>query len=173
MLEHTRHKSETGYIAFECPKRGWWIDSSRRGTFLVDNTGRLKTTIPRGDNIRFIASYLYNNPCSKSADIRKALMLWRGVMVTDKSRGYYSSYFYDKYLGKWYYDKLFTKIRPFEGMRGIRLNLTIEGMQHVDLDLCDKLKNIDGELRPRTLLFIQEPDDIDKMEGYLYDEIIQ
>jgi len=44
----------------------------------------------RGDNLRFIASYLYENPGSRYTDILRALCKFRGKKY---DRGMYSQYF--------------------------------------------------------------------------------
>ena len=157
---------------FRCPKRNVHFLIKNRGTFLVDNGGLLRTRVPRKDNIKFIASYLYSNPCSKSATIRKALLQWRGIRVSDKTRGQYTSYFYDFHHGKWYYKKLWEKIKPQKPMAyGTRLNLTLEGMKYVDFELAEKLKVFDFTI-DRVKFFITDRDDIEKLEGHKYKSII-
>ena len=156
---------------FICQKRNKTINTNIRGTFLVDNSGNLRTKIPRKDNLKFISTYLYNNPCAKSSDVRRALLQWRGIRVNDESRGQYASYFYDRYCGVWYYNKLWQKIKPLKGLQGIRLNLTLEGMTYVDFQLSEKLKSFDFK-KNRVMLFIESLEDIEKLEGFKYLNII-
>ena len=66
---------------------------SIRGKYLVCNYGHLYERIPRGENIEFIANYIFANPGCIPNECRKALLQWRGFKQCDESRGQYASYF--------------------------------------------------------------------------------
>jgi len=151
-----------------CQKRNMHVNMLARGTFVVDNSGRIQTKVKRGENLRFIASYLNVFPCSTAGDVRRALMGWRGIAFKDETRGQYASYFWDKYSYKWYYKKIWKRFKGDDGK--LRLNLKLSGMHLVDHELCEKIKN--GHSK-RTLVFVHNLEDIEKMEGYKYDAIIQ
>ena len=93
-----------------------------------------------GENISFIASYLFENPGARSGEIRKALCENNGVEWTTptKMRGQYTSYFCTGWIGgpwKWpknptgrYWKRVF---RP-DGKSGYML--TLEGISKVNLE---------------------------------------
>ena len=128
------------------------VSESIRGTFLVDNSGKLQLRIPRGENIVFIASYIYSNPCCKVGDCRRALLQWRGIKVCDQSRGQYNSYFYDYWSYKWYHHKNWSKIKDSSGKQ--RLQLTSNGMGLVDLDLADKIQKATSQNEDRVRFIV-------------------
>ena len=49
--------------------------------------------IKQGDNIKFICTYLFNNPGAKPAQVRRALCVARGIDATARP-GYYAAYVY-------------------------------------------------------------------------------
>jgi hypothetical protein len=50
-------------------------------------------SVPNGENIRFVCTYLWANPGAKGPEIRRALMDARGIPNDPKIRkGYYTSY---------------------------------------------------------------------------------
>ena len=87
-----------------------FINRDIRGKYLVDNSGILRERMPRGENIRFIANYVFANPCVGANECRRALLQWRGFKQCDDSRGQYASYFYDRYHYKWYHSKVWSEI---------------------------------------------------------------
>ena len=112
--------------------------SKLRGTFVVDNDRKFIHRIKRGDNVKWIIAFLYNNPCIGAHECKKALMAWRGYEISDKSRGQYASYFYDYYSQRWYYSKLW-KVAYMPGDKKKRMVLTAHGMGLVDLSLSEKI----------------------------------
>jgi hypothetical protein len=142
-----------------------------RGTFLVDNQGRLQTKMKRNENKEWIINYLYANPCAGLNECRKALLKWRGIRDCDDSRGQYSSYFYDHYCYKWYHKKDWVKFKDSKGK--LRARLTIAAMAKVDIDFANKLAAWNKDGVERTKLWVDNPDDIENMIGYKYDDIIQ
>lgn len=151
-----------------CPKRRIHINMKNRGTFVVDNKGRLQTKVKRGENLVFIASYLNVYPCSTAGEVRHAMMRWRGIACKDETRGQYASYFWDAYKHKWYYNKLWKKFKDESGK--LRLNLRLEGMGLIDHKLCEEIKKGNSV---RSFMFINDLEDVEKMEGYKYNAIIQ
>ena len=129
-----------------------------RGKYLIDNSGILRERMPRGENIRFIANYIFANPCVGANECRRALLQWRGFKQCDDSRGQYASYFYDYYAKKWYHNKRWTHIKDDKGKH--RMILTSEGLSLVDDELQKSLKEWDGSSR-----------DIVDLEGVPYDEL--
>lgn len=144
------------------------VDDHIRGTFLVDNSGRLQTRIPRGENISFIVNYLYSNPCSRLSDCRRALLLWRGIKLCDQSRGQYASYFYDRYAHKWWYEKRWQKIVDKNGKK--RALLTPLGMSMVDLEFARKIKGVTSSGKERIRITVPESQ-IGVLAGKKYDHI--
>ena len=112
--------------------------SNLRGTFVVDNDRKLVERIKRGDNIKWIIAFLYSNPCARAHECKRALLAWRGYEVSDRSRGQYASYFYDRYSQRWYYDKIW-KVECMPGDKKKRMVLTAHGMGLVDLSLSEKI----------------------------------
>jgi len=142
-----------------------------RGTYLVDNDEKLQTRIQRGQNKKFIISYLYANPCVVANRCRKDLLRWRGYVVSDSSRGQYASYFYDEYYHKWYHKKFWNSTVDESGNR--RLNLTVEGMANVDLELAERIKAWQSEsLQERTRILISDHETIDHLVGLPYKNIV-
>lgn len=142
-----------------------------RGTYLVDNDEKLQTRIQRGENKKFIISYLYANPCVVANRCRKDLLRWRGYALSDASRGQYSSYFYDHYHHKWYHKKFWHSTVDEFGNR--RLNLTVEGMANVDLDLAERIKTWQSESsEERTRILISDHETIDRLAGLPYRNIV-
>ena len=85
-----------------------WLNRDIRGKYLDDNSGILRERMPRGENFRFIANYVFANPCVGANECRRALLQWRGFKQCDDSRGQYASYFYDRYHYKWYHSKIWN-----------------------------------------------------------------
>ena len=129
-----------------------------RGKYLIDNSGILRERMPRGENIRFIANYIFANPCVGANECRRALLQWRGFRQCDDSRGQYASYFYDYYAKKWYHNKRWKHIKDDKGKH--RMILTPEGLTLVDDELQENLKKWDGSSRG-----------IVDLEGLPYDEL--
>ena len=103
-----------------------------------------RTNVPRGENLTFICSYIFANPGCKVSQVKRALIEARGYEYSDELRGKYSSYFYDYYSRKWYYDKLWSQvwINANQTSRSIKhCFLRSEGMARVDLDLAKRLSN--------------------------------
>jgi hypothetical protein len=153
-----------------CTVRNSHFNSSIRGTFLVDNSGKLQTRVKRGENIQFIVNYLFSNPCAGLNDCRKALMKWRGIKNCDASRGQYASYFYDFYSYKWYHEKKWTVFKDKNGKK--RAKLTVLGMSMVDLIEAKKINDwLKSSPRDRVKIVLNTPEDIDDLTGYYYDNI--
>ncbi len=64
----------------------------------------MKTPFKRGDNLRFIADYLFKTPGSTMTEVRRALCEFRGKGYT---RGQYAQYFAKAYI--------FGNRRPYAG----------------------------------------------------------
>ena len=126
-----------------------WINKDIRGEYLVDNFGTLRKRMPRGENIRFIANYVFANPCTGANECRRALLQWRGFKQCDESRGQYASYFYDRYHYKWYHSKIWDLIKDKGDKK--RMVLNVGGMQLIDSDFQQRLK--DWKREPRAELF--------------------
>lgn len=144
--------------------------SRSRGTFLIDNSGRLKESMPRGENLRFIASYLHAFPCAKASDCRKALILWRGYVGGDDTRGIYASYFYDHYANKWWYSNRWQVVKDKETGKK-RMMLMTGGLLLVDTNLSNKLKTWVPKQRVQIVIEDDNPDEIEKLAGYKYTSI--
>ena len=121
-----------------------FIDIQIRGKFILDNERNLVTRIKKGENIKWIASYLYANPGVGAHECKRALLSWRGFKMCDQSRGQYASYFYDYYAKKWYFNKLWT-VEKFNQDGPKKMILRSEGMGRVDLQLAEKIKQWDGK----------------------------
>ncbi|MAG26749.1 hypothetical protein CMI47_14505 [Candidatus Pacearchaeota archaeon] len=99
---------------------------------------RTKPNPKRGDNIRFLATYLFENPGVTSSECRKALCEERGIFWEGgrQMRGQYTSYFSrTRYSSSWPNppaDRYWTKFRRSDGRIGWKL--TLEGMGWVDTD---------------------------------------
>jgi len=141
-----------------------------RGTFLVDNKGRLQTRMPRGENIKFIINYIFANPCIGANPCRKALLQWRGIKDTDASRGQYASYFYDFYANNWYHKKRWNFIKDSKGNK--RMILTDYALRLVDEEFQKRLKDWDNIPRSQIDMSHAAPEEIEKLKGYEYLEIV-
>ena len=141
--------------------------SSLRGTFLIDNSGRFKESMPRKENLKFIASYLHAFPCAKVSDCKKALVLWRGYVGGDESRGIYASYFYDRYANKWWYNNRWKILKDKETGKK-RMMLTADGLLLVDTKLSNELKTWVPKQRVQIVIKDDNPDEVEKMAGYKY-----
>ena len=108
----------------------------------------------RGENYIWIANYLFLNPCITAANCRKALLLWRGYEVSDRSRGQYASYFYDRWSYKWYYKKYWSFIKQEKNKL---MQLTSMGMSLIDKQLQDRMKSWDHVPRGITNINIDNP----------------
>ena len=92
-----------------------------------------------GENISFIASYLFRYPGAQSGEIRKALCIRNGVEWTTATemRGQYTTYFCTGWIGgasKWPRNpagRYWTRLTRPDGKRGYML--TLEGIAKVDL----------------------------------------
>ncbi len=80
--------------------------------------GDFRKSVPNGENIRFICTYLFNNPGAKGPEIRRALMDARGIpQVPQIRKGYYTSYVHQE----WRY-------KQWERRRGGGFYLTLQGL---------------------------------------------
>ena len=90
----------------------------------------------RGDNIRCIATYLFENPGATSTECRKMLCAERGIEWTTstKMRGQYTSYFSKiRWCSSWPnppFPRYWVRFKRSDGRIGWRL--TLEGMAWVD-----------------------------------------
>lgn len=109
-----------------------------RGTFVVNNKEALVIRMKRGENYKWIANYLFANPCITAGSCRRALLLWRGYNINDRSRGQYASYFYDRWSYQWYYEKYWSFFN--KGNNKI-MQLTPLGMSLFDEELQFRIKN--------------------------------
>lgn len=112
-----------------------------RSDYLYDNSEQLKMVMPRGENIVFIANYIFANPCVIANKCRRALLQWRGFKQCDESRGQYASYFYDYYATKYQHSKRWGFIRDRRGNK--RMVLKTAGLLLIDDDLQKRLKQWD------------------------------
>jgi len=135
-----------------------WINKDIRGKYLVDNSGILRERMPRGENIRFIANYVFANPCVGANECRRALLQWRGFRQCDDSRGQYASYFYDHYHYKWYHSKVWNFMKDERGKR--RMVINPGGLALIDDELQQRLKKWD--MNPRQII---------NLEGASYDKL--
>jgi hypothetical protein len=91
----------------------------------------------RGDNIRFLATYLFEHPGASSGECRKALCEENGIEWegSTQMRGQYTSYFTVGAQGAGWSNpplgRYWTRIKKD---RGTGYMLTIEGMGWVDVD---------------------------------------
>ena len=138
--------------------------SETRGTFLVDNKGLLCQKMKRRENIKWIANYLFVNPCAKVSQCRKDLLLWRGIDVNDSSRGTYCFYFYDKWSYDWYFKKYWEYING----KVKRMHLTTEGLSLYDRDLSERI--IAWNKEPR-IKFIVDDSSRGKFQGKSYQKV--
>ena len=109
-------------------------------------TGRRQ--VRRGDNLRFIASYLFAHPFSKPSEVRKALVRYNRVPLAHHS--HYSEYVYNNCSRKPPYEHLWARATDnmflsgapdYKFSRGrIQLQLTLRGMGHVDMALVERLR---------------------------------
>ena len=101
-------------------------------------TGRRQ--VRRGDNLRFIASYLFAHPFSKPSEVRKALVRYN--RIADAHHSHYSEYVYNNCSRKPPYEHLWARATENErDTRGrIQLQLTLRGMGHVDMALVERLR---------------------------------
>jgi len=143
--------------------------SPLRGSFVIDNDRNFVLRISRGDNIKWIASYLYAHPGAGANQCRRDLLAWRGYELSDKSRGQYASYFYDFYQTRWYHSKLW-KCDYFDGAKKKKLILTSEGFGLVDLDLAKRIAKWDK--RPAVRLVVDEGEE-NIFVGLNHDNIFQ
>ncbi len=99
--------------------------------------------VRRGDNLRFIASYLFVNPFAKPAEVRKALVKYNRIPYAHHS--HYSEYVYNNCGRKPPYEHLWARAtHNTNETRGlIQLQLTTRGMGYVDLSLADRIQNCD------------------------------
>ena len=125
------------------------INHNIRGEYLVDNHGYLQKRMPRRENIKFIANYIFANPCCGANECRKAMLQWRGFKLCDESRGQYASYFYDRYHFQWYHSKIYSFIHGDD--RKKRMVLATQGLSLIDRSFQERLKNWDKS--PRVELF--------------------
>ena len=163
----TSHRRSFNY----CKASGKYRNTDLRGTFLVDNNGRLQTKMGRGENREWIINYLFANPCAGVGECRRALLKWRGFKNCDESRGQYCSYFYDHYSHKWYHQKYWSKFKDKNGK--IRAQLTTLGLSHVDVNFAAELEDWIKNGEERTRLWIDNPHDVQTMQGYKYADIFQ
>jgi|TARA_R110001592_G_scaffold188358_2_gene433469 hypothetical protein len=117
------------------------LKSDLRGTFVIDNEENFRYKMKRGENISWIINYLFLNSCAPVVEVKSMLLLWRGYELSDRSRGQYSSYFYDRWSYKWYFKKYWTFIWNSDSKK--RMQLTPLGMTMVDYELQNKIKNWD------------------------------
>ena len=107
----------------------------------------MRRQVKRGDNLRFIASYLFLHPFAKPAEVRKALVRYNRVPSPHHS--HYSEYVYNNCSRNPPYEHLWARITTNEYIDGkpyytlsrgrIQLQLTLKGMSYVDLTLVEKL----------------------------------
>ena len=111
----------------------------------------MRRVVKRGDNLRFVASYLFLHPCAKPMDVIKALTAYN--RVPDPSHSHYGDYVYHsctygrthRFAHLWY--RIRDNVWEVNGIhsRGrIMLQLTAKGMSYVDLDLVEKLEGCDN-----------------------------
>ena len=90
---------------------------------------------PWGDNISFLAHYLFDNPGATSREARKALCEKNGIEWISNTvmRGQYTSYFCTGWVGNWrnpcgrYWNRFYRE----DGKNGYVL--TLEGLSKVQL----------------------------------------
>lgn len=126
------------------------FNSAIRGTYLIDNQETFHSRMPRKENIKFIANYVFANPGCGANECRRALLRWRGFKECDKSRGQYASYFYDFYHYKWYHHKLYSVVKGHDNKK--RMVITTQAMSLIDRGFQDKLKKWDKKPRVRIVL---------------------
>ena len=99
--------------------------------------------IKRGDNLRFIASYLFLNPLAKPAEVRKALVKHNRIPFAHHS--HYSEYVYNNCGRQPPYEHLWARAtkNTNESRGRIQLQLTTRGMGYVDLALVERMRNCD------------------------------
>ena len=104
-----------------------------------DGNNMRRKKVRSGENISFIAKYLFDNPGARQGEIRQALCQQNGVEWTTPTemRGQYTTYFCSGWIGgsSWprnpcgrYWTRM---IRP-DGKTGYML--TIEGISKVNLE---------------------------------------
>lgn len=163
----TRHLEHSSY----CKASGKYRNTDLRGTFLIDNKGRLQMKMRRGENIQWIINYLFANPCAGVGECRRALLKWRGFKNCDESRGQYCSYFYDRYSHKWYHHKYWSKFKDKNGK--IRAQLTTEGLAHVDISFANEIRDWVKNGEERIRLWVADPNHAQRLQGYKYFDIVQ
>jgi hypothetical protein len=156
-----------GGIMYKNKKK--YYRSKLRGSFVIDNDRNFVLRIARGDNIRWIASYLYVHPGVGANICRRDLLAWRGYELSDQSRGQYAAYFYDFYQTKWYHSKLW-KCDYFDGAKKKKMVLTSKGMGTVDLELAKRIAKWDK--RPAVRLVVDKNEE-STFIGLNYDNIFQ
>ena len=119
------------------------LKSDLRGTFVIDNEENFRYKMKRGENISWIINYLFLNSCAPVVEVKSMLLLWRGYELSDRSRGQYSSYFYDRWSYKWYFKKYWTFIWNSDSKK--RMQLTPLGMTMVDYELQNTGTNLKGK----------------------------
>ena len=107
--------------------------------------------IKRGDNLRFIASYLFLNPLAKPAEVRKALVKYNRIPFAHHS--HYSEYVYNNCGRQPPYEHLWARVSKNTRLTGapdykfsrgrIQLQLTTRGYGYVDLTLVERMRNCD------------------------------
>ena len=123
----------------------------------------MRREVKRGDNLRFVASYLFLHPCARPMDVIKSLTAYN--RVPNPHNSHYGDYVYHncshgrahRFAHLWYRirDNAFS-LKPtlgsdpqsyqsgWEGKysRGrIMLQLTAKGMSYVDLSLAERMHN--------------------------------
>jgi hypothetical protein len=99
----------------------------------------IRRQVKKGDNIKFLATYIFNNPGCTSTDARKALCLNNGINWTTgtKMRGQYTTYFSSGWIGgrhKWPRNPLgryWKRMKRPDGKTG--LLVTTEGLFKVEV----------------------------------------
>lgn len=140
-----------------------------RGTYLVDNDDSLRLRVPRGQNKDFILSYLFVSPACRLSEVRKALLMWRGIKVCDDSRGIYASYFYDYYHHKWYHKKYWTKIRDSNDKD--RAVLTTFGMSNVNMKLVESIRKWKESPAERIRIIVHDKQQAESLVGVSYNRL--
>jgi len=128
----------------------------------------MRREVKRGDNLRFVASYLFLHPCARPMDVIKSLTAYN--RVPNPHNSHYGDYVYHncsygrshRFAHLWYRIRdngwvVEPKAQPTHASyrswkygggkysRGrIMLQLTAKGMSHVDLDLVERMDKCDN-----------------------------
>ena len=111
----------------------------------------MRRKVKKGNNLRFIASYLFINPFAKPAEVRKALVRYN--RIDNPHHSHYSEYVYNNCGRKPPYEHLWARATDNKYVTGpphyifsrgrIQLQLTTRGMGYVDLSLVERMRKCD------------------------------